>query len=71
MQLLTPRLALTRLQPEDWQIFKAVHEDPGTMTWVSEIPDENDIRQRFTERLALASHQLPHAVPGGTPARNQ
>ncbi|MBS0880387.1 GNAT family N-acetyltransferase [Pantoea sp. JGM49] len=52
MQLLTPRLSLTRLQPEDWQIFKAVHEDPGTMTWVSEIPDENDIRQRFTERLA-------------------
>ena len=52
MQLLTPRLTLSRLQPEDWQIFKAVHEDSDTMTWVGEIPDENDIRQRFTERLA-------------------
>ncbi|WP_215800782.1 GNAT family N-acetyltransferase [Pantoea dispersa] len=52
MQLLTPRLSLSRLQPEDWQIFKAVHEDAATMTWVSEIPDENDIRQRFNERLA-------------------
>lgn len=52
MQLLTPRLSLSRLQPEDWRIFKAVHQDRATMTWVSEIPDENDIRQRFTERLA-------------------
>ncbi|MBD9658051.1 MULTISPECIES: GNAT family N-acetyltransferase [unclassified Pantoea] len=52
MQLLTPRLSLSRLQPEDWRIFKAVHQDRTTMTWVSEIPDENDIRQRFTERLA-------------------
>nr|WP_310617576.1 GNAT family N-acetyltransferase [Pantoea cypripedii] len=52
MQLVTARLTLSRLQPEDWQIFKAVHEDTATMTWVSEIPDEEDIRQRFTERLA-------------------
>ncbi|MDO6405028.1 GNAT family N-acetyltransferase [Pantoea phytobeneficialis] len=52
MQLVTARLTLNRLQPEDWQIFKAVHEDAATMIWVSEIPDEEDIRQRFTERLA-------------------
>ena len=52
MQLLTSRLSLSRLQPEDWQIFKAVHQDAATMTWVSAVPDENDIRQRFTERLA-------------------
>lgn len=52
MQLLTPRLTLTTLQPEDWLLFKAVHQDPMTMAWVSEIPDEDDIRQRFMDRLA-------------------
>jgi RimJ/RimL family protein N-acetyltransferase len=52
MQLVTTRLTLTRLQPEDWQLFRAVHEDRDTMAWVSEIPDEADIRQRFTSRLA-------------------
>jgi len=52
MQLVTARLTLNKLQPEDWQLFRAVHEDRDTMTWVSEIPDEADIRQRFTERLA-------------------
>ncbi|AOE38674.1 MULTISPECIES: GNAT family N-acetyltransferase [Pantoea] len=52
MQLVTARLTLSKLQPEDWQLFRAVHEDRDTMTWVSEVPDEADIRQRFTERLA-------------------
>lgn len=52
MQLSTPRLFLTKLQPEDWLLFRAVHEDVKTMTWVSEIPDEADLRQRFNERLA-------------------
>jgi len=51
MQLMTPRLCLSRLQPEDWHIFKTVHQQAATMTWVSDIPDEEDIRQRFTERL--------------------
>jgi len=52
MQLITPRLTLTTLKPEDWLLFRAVHEDVATMTWVSEIPDEADLRQRFNERLA-------------------
>lgn len=64
MQLVTARLTLSKLQPEDWQLFRAVHEDRDTMTWVSEVPDEADIRQRFTERLALAGEQFSYALPG-------
>ena len=52
MHLVTARLTLSKLQPEDWQLFRAVHQDRDTMTWVSEIPDEADIRQRFNQRLA-------------------
>jgi len=52
MQVMTSRLTLTTLRPEDWQLFRAVHEDRDTMKWVSDIPDEDDIRERFTQRLA-------------------
>ncbi len=52
MHLTTSRLTLTSLQPEDWQLFRAVHEDRDTMRWVSDIPDEDDIRERFRQRLA-------------------
>jgi RimJ/RimL family protein N-acetyltransferase len=52
MHLTTSRLILSTLRSEDWQLFRAVHEDHTTMTWVSEIPDEADLRQRFHERLA-------------------
>lgn len=52
MHLTTSRLTLTTLRPEDWQLFRAVHEDRDTMNWVSEIPDEEDIRERFSQRLS-------------------
>lgn len=52
MQLNTERLILSKLQPEDWLLFKRVHQDRTSMTWVSEIPDEADLRQRFNGRLA-------------------
>ncbi len=32
MQLITPRLTLKTLQPEEWLLFRAVHEDAATMT---------------------------------------
>nr|MBA2817059.1 Sensor histidine kinase YpdA [Candidatus Pantoea persica] len=31
MQLTTSRLTLTTLKPEDWLLFRAVHEDAETM----------------------------------------
>lgn len=52
MHLTTSRLILSKLKSEDWQLFRAVHHDNLTMTWVSEIPEEADLRQRFHERLA-------------------
>lgn len=52
MHLTTERLVLSRLQPEDWQLFHAVHTSDEVMRWISEIPPLNDIRQRFNERLA-------------------
>lgn len=52
MQLQTQRLILSKLQPEDWQLFKRVHQDNLSMRWIGEIPDEEDLRQRFNGRLA-------------------
>ncbi|WP_067705836.1 MULTISPECIES: GNAT family N-acetyltransferase [unclassified Erwinia] len=52
MQLTTDRLRLTRLVPDDWQLFQQVHRDKTSMAFISEIPQEADIRQRFTLRLA-------------------
>lgn len=52
MQLTTERLVLTRLQPEDWQLFLQVHSDETIMEFISAIPQLADIRQRFHDRLA-------------------
>ncbi|QKJ88097.1 GNAT family N-acetyltransferase [Paramixta manurensis] len=52
MQLITQRLQLTTLQPEDWQLFRQVHTDKQSMSWISAIPSEEGIRQRFADRLA-------------------
>lgn len=52
MQLTTERLILTRLQPEDWQLFLAVHTDETCMKFISAVPQLADIRQRFHDRLA-------------------
>lgn len=51
MKLTTPRLILTRLQPEDWQLFLQVHSDATCMQFISAIPQLADIRQRFQDRL--------------------
>lgn len=58
MQLTTQRLILTRLQPEDWQLFLAVHSDETCMKFISAVPQLAEIRQRFQDRLA----------PGRSPA---
>lgn len=52
MQLVTERLSLTRLKPEDWQLFHRVHTDETTMRYISAVPQLADIRQRFSDRLA-------------------
>lgn len=52
MHLKTERLVLSKLQPEDWQLFNAVHSDEQVMRWISEVPSLSDVRQRFHERLA-------------------
>ncbi|WP_130830938.1 GNAT family N-acetyltransferase [[Erwinia] mediterraneensis] len=52
MQLQTPRLIISKLQAEDWPLFKHVHQDRLSMTWIGEIPDDEDLRQRFLGRLA-------------------
>ncbi|MBK0035339.1 GNAT family N-acetyltransferase [Erwinia sp. S43] len=52
MQLTTERLILTRLQPEDWQLFLQVHSDEASMRFISAVPQLADIRQRFQDRLA-------------------
>ncbi|MFG1174307.1 GNAT family N-acetyltransferase [Erwiniaceae bacterium CAU 1747] len=52
MQLITERLILTRLQPEDWQLFLQVHSDEVSMRFISAVPQLADIRQRFQDRLA-------------------
>ena len=52
LTLTSERLILTRLQPEDWSLFLRVHQDAVSMQFISEVPDLEDIRQRFQERLA-------------------
>lgn len=52
MQLITERLELTKLLPDDWPLFLRTHTDPQVMQWVSAVPSADDIRQRFEERLA-------------------
>lgn len=52
MQLTTQRLVLTRLKPEDWQLFLQVHTDETCMEFISAVPQLADIRQRFQDRLA-------------------
>lgn len=52
MHLTTERLVLSKLQPEDWQLFNALHNDKQVMRWISAIPSHADILQRFNERLA-------------------
>lgn len=52
MKLSTPRLSLQTLQPTDWGIFYQVHTDAISQQWISEIPTESEILQRFNERLA-------------------
>lgn len=51
MHLITERLRLDRLQPEDWQLFRRVHTDPVSMKFISSVPQLADIRQRFADRL--------------------
>ncbi|WP_336795358.1 GNAT family N-acetyltransferase [Erwinia aphidicola] len=52
MQLTTQRLILTRLKPEDWQLFLQVHTDETCLEFISAVPQLADIRQRFQDRLA-------------------
>ncbi|MBP2167752.1 RimJ/RimL family protein N-acetyltransferase [Erwinia toletana] len=52
MHLTTERLRLSKLQPEDWQLFQAVHNDRAIMRWIGAIPTVSDVHQRFNERLA-------------------
>lgn len=62
MKLITPRLILTRLQPEDWPLFLQVHSDAACMEFISPVPQLADIRQRFHDRLmpwqATSFHML-------------
>lgn len=52
MQLTTQRLILTRLKPEDWQLFLQIHTDETILEYISAVPQLADIRQRFQDRLA-------------------
>ncbi|MGE9553067.1 GNAT family N-acetyltransferase [Erwinia amylovora] len=52
MQLITERLLLNRLQPDDWHHFHRVHTDSLSMQFISAVPQLADIRQRFSDRLA-------------------
>ena len=51
MQLITERLLLAKLQPEDWSLLHQVHTDAVSMRFISAVPQLADIRQRFQTRL--------------------
>lgn len=51
MHLITERLQLMKLQPEDWTLFHRVHTDQTSMEFISAVPQLADIRQRFSDRL--------------------
>ncbi len=52
MQLLTERLILTKLVVEDWAIFRDVHCDDISMRYISAVLQIDEIKQRFSDRLA-------------------
>ncbi len=51
MKLETSRLVLTPITSEDWLLFKALHQSPEVMQFVAELPNEEEIKQRFESRL--------------------
>jgi RimJ/RimL family protein N-acetyltransferase len=52
MYLTTERLKINRLHNTDWPLFQRLHQDPRTMEWIGDVPDDDDLQQRFTSRLA-------------------
>ncbi|KQN51307.1 GNAT family N-acetyltransferase [Rouxiella silvae] len=51
IQLLTPRLTLTRLCESDWPFFLQMRKNPQLMKYIADIGSDEDDRTRFESRL--------------------
>ena len=49
--ILTPRLRLSPLTPDDWPLFLRLRQDPAVMRYMGEMAGEETLRTLFAQRL--------------------
>jgi len=59
-QILSPRLTLTRLARQDWELIHSIYSSPALMKHIGEVKSDEEIRRTFEKEIAPWSIKSTH-----------